>query len=172
MFQIVLSFISFEGYRNVVEKIILLLYLLMKKNVGIFFNIQNHKRFFFEKGICYFQVTQNETKQILDQYSSRSGYVPMTSPFTFPPSVSFPMERFKFFIPPSYIFPPPFPPHYFGSTLFRPMQFPQFNALNNRKLLISFLKCTILLRIHAVITTVDVCSFHLYLTIFYDKIFK
>uniref|UniRef100_A0A8R1Y2U7 Uncharacterized protein n=1 Tax=Onchocerca volvulus TaxID=6282 RepID=A0A8R1Y2U7_ONCVO len=62
----------------------------------------------------------------------------MTSPFTFPPSVSFPMERFKFFIPPSYIFPPPFPPHYFGSTLFRPMQFPQFSALNNRKLQFRF----------------------------------
>ncbi|CAG9532997.1 unnamed protein product [Cercopithifilaria johnstoni] len=59
-----------------------------------------------------------------------SGYPPMSSPFTFPPSVSFPMERFKFFIPPSYIFPPPFPPHYFGNTLFRPMQFPHFNALN------------------------------------------
>ncbi|EFO15729.1 hypothetical protein LOAG_12781 [Loa loa] len=78
-------------------------------------------------------VNQDGTKfrQILDQFSIHSGEVPMTSPFTFPQAVSFPIERFKFFIPPSYIFPPPIPPHYFSGTLFRPIQFPQFNALNN-----------------------------------------
>ncbi|VDN90414.1 unnamed protein product [Brugia pahangi] len=66
-----------------------------------------------------------------------SGQLPITSPFTFPSSVSsIPTERFKFFIPPSYIFPPPFPPHYFSSAFFRPIQFPHFNTLNDRKLFI------------------------------------
>ncbi|KAK6100752.1 Zinc finger C2H2 type family protein [Brugia pahangi] len=61
-----------------------------------------------------------------------SGQLPITSPFTFPSSVSsIPTERFKFFIPPSYIFPPPFPPHYFSSAFFRPIQFPHFNTLND-----------------------------------------
>lgn len=56
----------------------------------------------------------------------------MASPFTFPPTVaSFSMERFKIFLPPSYIFPSPIPP-YFSNAFFQPMQFPpQFNPLNN-----------------------------------------
>uniref|UniRef100_A0A915PJ81 C2H2-type domain-containing protein n=1 Tax=Setaria digitata TaxID=48799 RepID=A0A915PJ81_9BILA len=65
------------------------------------------------------------------QLNPRRRQVSMTSPFTFPPSVSFPVERFKFFIPPPYIFPPPFPPNYFGNAFFRPIQFPQFSPLSN-----------------------------------------